>query len=109
MTSTKLQIYLGPLVAYSDILTLPLAWFTLLLKCTPPHQTWTYFMNGLGVIRLTKRQNELYSEVRKLFSQNSTGLPALLPCALLQRQAGGTHRKQATKPSVQFILSHSIM
>ena len=35
----------------------------------------------------TKRQSELYSEVWKLSSQSSTGEPALLPCALLPRQA----------------------
>ena len=28
----------------------------------------------------TKRQNELYNELGKLFSQSSTGVPALLLC-----------------------------
>ena len=31
----------------------------------------------------TKRQNELYNEVCKLFSQSSTDAPALMPCAML--------------------------
>ena len=39
------------------------------------------------VSRYTKRQNELYSEVWKLFSQISDGVPAQLPCAMLPRQA----------------------
>ena len=55
----------------------------------------------------TKRQNELYSEVWKLFSQSSTDVPALLPCAILPKEARGMHKKQLTKPTVQFILSLS--
>ena len=47
-----------------------------------------------GLNRYTKRQNELYSEVWKLLSPSSTGVPALLPCAMLPRQARGTHKKQ---------------
>ena len=55
----------------------------------------------------TKRQNELYSEVWKIFSQSSTDVPALLSCAMLPWQARGTFKKQFTKPTVQFILSLS--
>ena len=55
----------------------------------------------------TKRQNELYSEVWKLFSQSSTDVPALLPCAILPKEARGMHKKQLTKPTVQFLLSLS--
>ena len=39
---------------------------------------------------------------------SSTSVPALLPCAVLPRQARGTHRKRLHKPTVQFILSLSI-
>ena len=34
----------------------------------------------------TKRQNELFSEVRKLLSQTCTDVPAQLPSAMLPRQ-----------------------
>ena len=57
----------------------------------------------------TKRQNELYSEVWKLFSQSSIGVPALLPCAMLPRQACWELTRQLTKPIVQFILSLSML
>ena len=50
----------------------------------------------------TKRQNELYSEVWKLFSQSSTDVPALLPCAMLPRQA-----RKLTKNSSQNLLHSS--
>ena len=46
----------------------------------------------------TTSQNELYSRFCKLFSESSTGIPALLPCSLLPRQARGTLRKLFTKP-----------
>ena len=42
----------------------------------------------------TKRQNELFSEVWKLFSQSCTHVPAQLPSAMLPRQARGTCKKQ---------------
>ena len=41
----------------------------------------------------TKRQNELYSVVWNLFSQGSTDAPALLPCAIVLRQARGNKKK----------------
>ena len=47
-----------------------------------------------------KRGQDSKMQVRKLFSQSSTDVPALLPCALLPRQARGTFKKQFTKPSV---------
>ena len=46
----------------------------------------------------TTSQNELYTGFCKLFSESSTGIPALLPCSLLPRQARGTLRKLFTKP-----------
>ena len=46
----------------------------------------------------TTYQNELYSRFCKLFSESSTGIPALLPCSLLPRQARGTFRNFFTKP-----------
>ena len=49
----------------------------------------------------TKRQNELWSEVWKLFSQSSTDVPALLPCASLPRHARGTH---STHPVVTYVI-----
>ena len=52
-----------------------------------------------------KRQNELFIEVWKLFSQGSTDSPALLSCAMLPRKAGGTHQKQLTNPTAQLTLS----
>ena len=51
--------------------------------------------------KCTRRQNELYSEVLKLFSERSTGLPAPLPRVILPRQA----RVTCKKPIVQLILS----
>ena len=36
-----------------------------------------------------KKQNELYSEVWKLFPQASTDDPALLPCAMLPGESKG--------------------
>ena len=45
--------------------------------------------------KYTKRQNELYNEVRKLFPQSSTDVPALLPCAMLPRQARGTRKNNS--------------
>ena len=43
--------------------------------------------------RPTKRQNELFSEVWKLFPQSCTDVPAQLPSAMLPRQARGTCKK----------------
>ena len=37
-----------------------------------------------------KRQNELFSDIWKLFSQSCTDVPAQLPSAMLPRQARGT-------------------
>ena len=53
---------------------------------------WKWDRRGYSVqgARNTKRQNELYSEVWKLFSQSSTDVPALLPFAVLPRQAKGS-------------------
>ena len=45
-------------------------------------------------------------EVWELFSQSSTDVPALLPCAILPRQARAI-KKQLIKPTTQFILSLS--
>ena len=53
----------------------------------------------------TKRQNELFSEVRKLFSQSCTDVPAQLPSAMLPRQARGTCKELSSKPQKQFIFS----
>ena len=41
----------------------------------------------------TGRQNELFLRLGKLFYESSTGVPALLPCSQLPRQARGTLRK----------------
>ena len=56
-------------------------------------------------VRNTKRQNELHSEVCTLFPESSTGVPALLPCAMLPRQARGTHKKAVFKTycTVHFV------
>ena len=43
----------------------------------------------------TERQNELYSEVWKLFAQSSTGVPVLLPSAMLPRTHKGNSQKTA--------------
>ena len=50
--------------------------------------------SSLGFDLYTKRQTELCSEVWKLFSQNSTDISSLLPCAVLPRQARGTQIRQ---------------
>ena len=56
-------------------------------------------------VRNTKRQKDLYNEVWELFTENFTGVPALLPCSMMPRQARGPHKKnQISKPSVQLIL-----
>ena len=75
------------------------------------------FMQNVSLLRRgpirdsTERQNELYSEVWQLFFYSSTELPAMLPCAMLQRRAGELTKKQltvqCTQPNVRFILSHS--
>ena len=49
----------------------------------------------------TKRQNEVNSEVWELFSQSSTDAPALLPCAMLPRQARGINAQE--KPTLHSI------
>ena len=51
---------------------------------------------------ITKRQNELYSEVWKLFSQSSADVPAPLPCAMLPSQA-----RELAKNSLQNLLYSS--
>ena len=53
----------------------------------------------------TKRQNELFSEVWKLFSQSCTDVPAQLPSAMLPRQARGTCKKTViqTSETVHFV------
>ena len=52
----------------------------------------------------TSRLTELCSEVWKLFYLSSSGVPALLPCAMLPKQVSGTHKKQLTKPTtVNFV------
>ena len=64
--------------------------------------------NQICKVLCTKRQNELYIEIWQLCSQSSTDALALLPCAMLPRQARGTHKKTANKtlgPAVQFSLS----
>ena len=65
-----------------------------------------YFMMLLFpyFISSTERPNELYSEVRKLFSQISTDIPA----AILSRQGKGTPKEKLTKTSAQLIWPHSI-
>ena len=45
---------------------------------------------------ITKRQNELYIEVWKLFSLISTHISALLPCAMLSRHDGLTKTDNKT-------------
>ena len=44
----------------------------------------------------------------KLLSPSSTDVPALLPCAMLPRQARVNAQKQSTKPNLLFILPLSI-
>ena len=53
----------------------------------------------------TKRQNELFSEVWKLFYQGCTDVPAQLPSAMLPRQARGTCKKTViqTSETVHFV------
>ena len=41
----------------------------------------------------TTSQNQLWSRFGKLFFQSSPDVPALLPSAMLPRQARGTHKK----------------
>ena len=55
----------------------------------------------------TTSQNQLWSRFGKLFFPSSPDVPALLPSAMLPRQARGTHKKQFTKPTPQFILGRS--
>ena len=61
--------------------------------------------DDVKIINHTKGQNELFSEVWKLFSQSCTDLPAQLPSAMLPWQARGTCKKLLSKPQKQFILS----
>ena len=44
----------------------------------------------------------------QLFSQSFIDTPAILPCAVLPRQAKRTHKKDSKKPIVEIILSLSI-
>ena len=55
----------------------------------------------------TKRQNLLYIEVRKLFSEAFTDVPALLPLAMLPRQARVAYKNCLPNLPVQFLLSLS--
>ena len=55
----------------------------------------------------TKRQNKLWSRFCKVVFVIAIDVPALLPCAILPRQPRGTHKKQLTKPTPEFILSVS--
>ena len=56
----------------------------------------------LQLTSCTKRQIETHSEVWKLFSQSSTGVPALLPCAMMPKQIRGTSKEQISKPAAHF-------
>ena len=47
----------------------------------------------LSACLITKRQNELFWRLCKLFSQSCTDVPAQLPSAMLPRQARGTCKK----------------
>ena len=58
--------------------------------CRFSHTTYLSYFMIIDVRAPTKRQNDLYSVVWKLFP---TGVPALLPCALLPWKAG-----ELTKP-----------
>ena len=60
------------------------------------------FLKESFIEHYNKRQNELYSEVSKLFSHCSTDVLALLPSAMLQIQARGT-----CKNSLQNLLHSS--
>ena len=64
--------------------------------------------DDMGCESYTERQNELYSEVWKLFSQSYTDVPAVLLCAMLPTHARGTCNGQFSKPTVQFIFYISI-
>ena len=57
-----------------------------------------------GAERATRWQNELYSRFCELFSKSSVGIPALLPCSLLPRQARVTLKKLFTKPHCTVLL-----
>ena len=58
----------------------------------------------------TKRQNELFSEVWKMFSQSCTDVTAQLPSAMLPRQARGTCKKTViqTSETVHFVSWYNI-
>ena len=47
--------------------------------------------------RNTTSQNQLWSRFGKLFFPSSPDVPALLPSAMLPRQAWGTHKKTVCK------------
>ena len=61
--------------------------------------------DDVKIINHTKGQNELFSEIRKLFSQSCTDLPAQLPSAMLPWQARGTCKKTViqTSETVHFV------
>ena len=56
------------------------------------------------VASLRKWQNASYNRFTRLSSENSTGVPAMLPCALQPRQSRENLRKQLAKPTVWGIL-----
>ena len=49
-----------------------------------------------------KTINEEYSEIWKVFSSSSRDMPALLPCAILSRQARGTYKTNCTVHFVSY-------
>ena len=60
---------------------------------------------SLAMISPRDKMNCLHSEVRKLFSQSCTDVPAQLPSAMLPRQARGTCKKTViqTSETVHFV------
>ena len=48
------------------------------------------------------------SEVWKLFSQSSAGVPVLLPCAPLPRQGEGTHKKECVQGAISICMRHFV-
>ena len=67
--------------------------------------SWAALSSNDSKTRYTMRQNELFSEVWKLFSQSCTDVPAQLPSAMLPRQARGTCKKTViqTSETVHFV------
>ena len=101
----------SPFITYREFFDpLPLRKFTnppLLRKIHPT--VWMLFMDrpSLGSI-CTRWQNTSSSRFGELFSQNSTDVPVLLPCALLPKQDRVTLRNMLTNPPLYKVFYHIV-